>query len=102
MVVHNTKNNLLSLQMLHNYLVGPDNMHVVAMNKKENLRRRRELYRLRKAEETPEERERRLARRRERDRARHAMVSVEQRQSILQLRREGHAHLSEVICVVLH
>ena len=37
------------------------------MDREERLRRRRELYRLRKTEETPEEREIRLATRRERD-----------------------------------
>ena len=37
------------------------------MDRDEILRRRRELYRLRRAEETPQEREVRLARRRERE-----------------------------------
>ena len=39
------------------------------MNRDERLRRRRESYRRRMAEETPEQRNERLARRRERDRA---------------------------------
>ena len=62
------------------------------MDRQERLRRRRELYRLRRAEETPQEREVRLARRRERERVRRATLSVERRQSILDQRRERYQH----------
>ena len=56
------------------------------MDRQERLRRRRELYRPRRAEETPQEREVRLARRRERERVRRATLSAERRQSILDQR----------------
>ena len=62
------------------------------MDREERLRRRRELYRLRRAEETPQEREVRLARRRERERVRRATLSAEQRQSIQDQRRERYHH----------
>ena len=62
------------------------------MDRQERLRRRRELYRLRRAEEIPQEREVRLARRRERERVRRATLSAEHRQSILDQRRERYQH----------
>ena len=46
------------------------------------------MYRLRRAEETPQEREVRLSQRREKERARRATLSVEHRQSLLDQRRE--------------
>ena len=62
------------------------------MDREERLHRRRELYRLRRAEETPQEREVRLARRRERERVRCATLSAEQRQSIQDQRKERYHH----------
>ena len=62
------------------------------MNREERLRRRRELYRLRRDEETPQEREIRLATRRERERMRRANLSAERRQCILDQRRERYQH----------
>jgi len=60
------------------------------MNRDERLRRRRESYRRRMAEETPEQRNERLARRRERDRARRLALCTEQRQAILEQRRSSY------------
>ena len=61
------------------------------MDRQERLHRRRELYRLKRAEETPQEREVRLARR-EKERVRRATLSAERRQSILDLRNISYLH----------
>jgi len=64
---------------------------VHGMNREERLHRR-ELYRIRRAEETPQDREVRLARRRERDRARCTTLSAERRQAIIDQRRKRFQH----------
>ena len=55
--------------------------------REERLRRRRELYRLRRSTETPEQRELRLAARREQERRRRATMTSEDRQALTQRRR---------------
>ena len=80
------------------------------MEREEGLRRRRELYRLKRSTETPEQREARLTAQRERERRQCAALTSEDRQALTQQRRERYnntrstcrspitAHVSIIVC----
>ena len=67
----------------HGELQGKPDNFAIKMNREERLRRRRELYRLRRDRETPEQREERLQRERENARRRRGRFTEQQMQEIL-------------------